>query len=71
MGAVELDVGPLEEELWGVAAAANRAHHELVEDGHGNGCSCVCAEVELTGVIVVGDDVKVWSNLQVYNTSGR
>ena len=64
MGAVELNVSPLEEDLWSVAAAADGADHELVEDGEGNGCGCVCAEVEPTGVIVIGNDIGIWSNLQ-------
>ena len=33
VGAVELNVRPLEEDLWGVAAAADGANHKLVEDG--------------------------------------
>ena len=64
MGAIELNVGPLEEDLWSIAAAADGADHELVEDGEGNGCGRVGAEVEPTGVIVIGNDIGVWSNLQ-------
>ena len=68
VGTVELNVSPLEEDLWGIAGATNGANHELVEDGQGDGCSSVCAEVEPTGVIVIGNNVGVWSHLQTVHT---
>ena len=68
VGAVELDVCPLEEDLWGVARTADRANHQLVEDGKRNGCGSVCAEVEATGVVVVWNDIGVWSHLQTVRT---
>lgn len=63
VGAVELNVGPLEEDLWGVTGTANGADNELVEDGQGDGCGSVGAEVKTARVVVVGNDIGVWSNL--------
>ena len=68
VGTVELDVCPLEEDLWGIAGATNGANHKLVEDGQGDSCGSVCAEVEPTGVVVIGNDVGVWSHLKKVRT---
>ena len=66
MRAIELDVCPLEEDLWGVAGAADGADHKLIEDGQRDGCSCVRTEIEPTRVVIVGNDIRVWSHLHVW-----